>query len=146
MGGGEFFIYKYLHNEPFNFSIKSVCFDFCSTNVCSSVISIGRIEGSLLPYFYRFRCHYLWFDSFLAINYFNLIQQSRQQEIKAYCPNIFTLMTDKTNSYLAAGKCAITALQPQICAFSSAQVPLPHLGNSNFFNNGCGVSNWGIQT
>ena len=58
-------------------------------------------------------------------------------------------MTDKTNSYLAAGKCAITALQPQICAFSSARVPLPHLGNSNFscnfFRNGCGVSNCNIH-
>ena len=25
---------------------------------CSSVIKTGRKEGSLLPYFYRFQCHY----------------------------------------------------------------------------------------
>jgi len=54
----NFFIYKNLHIEPFNYAIKSVCFDFCSTNIGSSVIKIGRSEGSLLPYFYRFRCHY----------------------------------------------------------------------------------------
>ena len=36
----------------------SVCFDFRSTKVGSSVIGTGRIEGSLLPYFYRSWCHY----------------------------------------------------------------------------------------
>ena len=55
---GIFFIYKNLHIEPFNYSIKTVCFDFRSTNVGSSVINTGRSEGSLLPYFYRFWCHY----------------------------------------------------------------------------------------
>ena len=35
-----------------------VCFDFRSTNVGNSVIGTSRSEGSLLPYFYRFRCHY----------------------------------------------------------------------------------------
>ena len=54
-----FFIYKNLHIEPFNYTIRSVCFDFRSTNVGSSVIGTGRSEGSILPYFYRFRCHYL---------------------------------------------------------------------------------------
>ena len=54
----NFFIYKNLHIEPFNYAINSVCFDFRSTNVGSSVIGTGRCEGSLLPYFYRFRCHY----------------------------------------------------------------------------------------
>ena len=34
---GIFFIHKNLHIGPFNCSIKSVCFDFCSTNVGSSV-------------------------------------------------------------------------------------------------------------
>ena len=42
---------KNLHIEPFNYAIKSVCFDFCSTKVGSSVIGTGRSEGSLLPYF-----------------------------------------------------------------------------------------------
>ena len=46
------------HIEPFNYTIKSICFDFCSTNVGSSVIKTCRSEGSLLLYFYRFRCHY----------------------------------------------------------------------------------------
>ena len=55
---GKNFIYKKLHIEPFNFSIKSVCFDFGSGNMGSSVIKTGGSEGSLLPYFYRFRCHY----------------------------------------------------------------------------------------
>ena len=44
--------------EPFNYAIKSVCFDFCSTNLESSVIKTSTSEGSLLPNFYRFRCHY----------------------------------------------------------------------------------------
>ena len=50
----DFFTYI----EPFNYAIKSICFDFCSTNVGTSVIGTGRSEGSLLPYFYQFRCHY----------------------------------------------------------------------------------------
>ena len=53
-----FFIYKNLHIEPFNYIIKSVCFDFCSTNMGSSVIKTGRSEGSLLPYFYLLGCRY----------------------------------------------------------------------------------------
>ena len=57
-GGGGFFIYKHLHIEPFNYTIKSVCFDFGSTNVGSSVIKTGRSEGSLLTYLYWFWCHY----------------------------------------------------------------------------------------
>ena len=36
----EFFLYKNLHIEPFNYAVKSICFDFCSTNVGSSVIRI----------------------------------------------------------------------------------------------------------
>jgi hypothetical protein len=44
-----FFYYKNLHIEPFNYNVKSVCFDFHSTNVGSSVIKTGRSEGSLLP-------------------------------------------------------------------------------------------------
>ena len=56
---GIFFLYyKNLHMEPFNYTIKSVCFDFGSTNVGSLVIKTGRSEGYLLPYFYRFWCHY----------------------------------------------------------------------------------------
>ena len=55
---GNFFVYKNLHIEPFNYTIKSVCFDFGSTNVGSSVIKTVRSEGFLLHYFYRFRCHY----------------------------------------------------------------------------------------
>ena len=58
---GKFFIYKNLHIEPFNYTIKSVCFDIGSTNVGNSVIKTSRSEGSpgsLLPYFYRFWCHY----------------------------------------------------------------------------------------
>ena len=55
---GDFFMYKNLHIEPFNYSMKSVCFDFHSTNVGSSVIKTGRSKGSLLPYFYQFQCHY----------------------------------------------------------------------------------------
>ena len=51
-------MYKNLHIEPFNYAIKSVCFDFRSTNVGNSVIGTGRSEGSRLPYFYLFRCHY----------------------------------------------------------------------------------------
>merc|ERR1711899_669800 len=38
-----------------------------------------------------------------------------------------TFMTEETNSYLAAGKCAITAQLPQICAFFFAPVLQPHL-------------------
>ena len=49
-----FFIYKNLNIEPFSYTIKSVCFDFFSTNVGSSVIKTGRTESSLLPYFYPF--------------------------------------------------------------------------------------------
>ena len=30
--GGDFFIYKNLHIESFNFAIKHICFDFRSTN------------------------------------------------------------------------------------------------------------------
>ena len=56
---GNVFIYKNLHIEPFNYTIKSVCFDFRSTNMGSSVIKASRSEGSLLPYFYWFQCHYL---------------------------------------------------------------------------------------
>ena len=51
-------IYKNLHIEPSNYAMKRVCFDFCSTNGGSSVIGTGRSEGSLLPYFYWFQCHY----------------------------------------------------------------------------------------
>ena len=54
---GFFFIHK-LHIEPFNYAIKSVCFDFHSTNLGSSVIGTGRSESSPLPYFYWFRCYY----------------------------------------------------------------------------------------
>jgi len=54
----KFFKCKKLHIEPFNFTIKTICFHFCSTNVSSSVIKTSRSEGSLLPYFYRFQCHY----------------------------------------------------------------------------------------
>ena len=43
------FIHKNLHIEPFNYAIKSVCFNFCSTNMDSSVIGTSRSEGSLLP-------------------------------------------------------------------------------------------------
>ena len=46
----KFFIYKNLHIEPFCYAIKRVCFDFHSTNMGSSVIKMGRSEGSLLPY------------------------------------------------------------------------------------------------
>ena len=35
---GFFYIYKNLHIEPFNYTIKIVCFGFGSTNVGSSVI------------------------------------------------------------------------------------------------------------
>ena len=69
-----FFIYKNLHIEPFNYTIKSVYFIFCSTNVGSSVIKTGRSEGSLLPYFYRFRCHYP------LITYLNTIHILRQHK------------------------------------------------------------------
>ena len=41
----NFFIYKNLHIEPLNYTIKSVSFDFCSTNIDISVI---KICGSLL--------------------------------------------------------------------------------------------------
>ena len=40
------FIYKDLHIEPFNYTIKSICFDFGSTNVDSSVIKTDRSEDS----------------------------------------------------------------------------------------------------
>ena len=53
-----FFIYKNLQIEPFNYAIKSICFRFRSTNVGSSVVGTGRIEGSHLPYFYQFQCYY----------------------------------------------------------------------------------------
>ena len=52
------FLQKNLHIESFNFSIKSICFDFCSTNMGSSVIKTGRSEGTLLSNFYPFTCHY----------------------------------------------------------------------------------------
>ena len=54
------FMHKNLHIEPFNYALKNVffCFFFHSTNMDSSVIGTGRHEGSLLPYFYWFRCHY----------------------------------------------------------------------------------------
>ena len=35
---GNFLCIKNLHFEPFNYTIKSICFDFGSTNVGSSVI------------------------------------------------------------------------------------------------------------
>ena len=35
-----FFTYKNLHFEPFNYAIKNICFDFCST--MSTVIETGR--------------------------------------------------------------------------------------------------------
>ena len=38
---GNLFLYKNLHIEPFNHAIKSVCFDFRSTNVGSSIIRTG---------------------------------------------------------------------------------------------------------
>ena len=41
-------IYKNLHIEPFNYTVKSVCFDFRSTNVGRSVIKTGSSEGSTL--------------------------------------------------------------------------------------------------
>ena len=47
----NFSVYKNLHIEPFNYSIKSVRFDFHSAKVSSLVIKTGRREGSLLPYF-----------------------------------------------------------------------------------------------
>ena len=48
---GNVFIHKNLNIEPFNYSMKSVCFDFRSTNVGSSVIKIGRSEVSMsLPF------------------------------------------------------------------------------------------------
>ena len=52
------FIYLNLHIDSFNYAIKNIIFDFCSTNMGSSVTKTGRSEGSLLPYFYQFRCHY----------------------------------------------------------------------------------------
>ena len=42
----------------FGHVLKSICIDFRSTNMGSSVIGTGRSEGSLLPNFYRFRSHY----------------------------------------------------------------------------------------
>ena len=53
-----------------------VCFDFGSTNMGSSVIKTGRSEGSLLPYFYQFRCHYP------LINYLNRTYMLQAKIIK----------------------------------------------------------------
>ena len=55
---GFFEIFLYIKTCILNYTIKSVRFDFRSTNVGSSVIKTDRSEGSLLPYFYRFQRHY----------------------------------------------------------------------------------------
>ena len=65
---GNFFICKNPHTLPFNYAKKAVG---------SSVIGTGRSEDSLLPYFYRFQCHYplITYLSFWAKNgclYFRL--------------------------------------------------------------------------
>ena len=44
--------------KPVEVGQKAFWFDFRFTNMGSSVIKIGRSEGSLFPYFYQFRCHY----------------------------------------------------------------------------------------
>ena len=67
----KFFVYKNLHIEPFNYAIKSICFDFCSANMGSSVIGTGRSEYFLLTYVYQFQCHY------------SLITYLRIEQIKA---------------------------------------------------------------
>ena len=46
---GIFFIYKNLHIEPFNYTIKSVCFDFGSGYMASSVMKTGSKVSTLLP-------------------------------------------------------------------------------------------------
>ena len=48
-----FLKYYYLYIKT-RHALKSICFDFDSTNVGSSVIGAGRSEGSLIPYFYGF--------------------------------------------------------------------------------------------
>ena len=79
---GIFYIYRNLHIEPFNFATKRVCFDFHSTNVGSSLIETGRSEGSLLlPYFYRFRCHYpliTYLNKYNHTNLYNIFVQIKQ--------------------------------------------------------------------
>ena len=67
-----------MHIETFNDTIKSVCFDFGATNVGSSVIKTSRSEGSLLPYFYRFWCHYP------LITYVNINLQLNEYELDPY--------------------------------------------------------------
>ena len=57
----NFSVYKNLHIEPFNYSIKSVRFDFHSAKVSSLVIKTGRREGSLLPYFMDVHAYFYWF-------------------------------------------------------------------------------------
>ena len=56
--GESLYIKTCILNHSIRYAIKSVCFDFRSTNVGSSVIGTSSSEGSLLPYFYRFLWHY----------------------------------------------------------------------------------------
>ena len=42
-------MFKKLHIEPFNYAIKSVCFDFHSTNVGSSVIKQVEVRSLFYP-------------------------------------------------------------------------------------------------
>ena len=69
--------------EPFNYTIKSVYFDYGSTNNGSLVIKTSRSEGSLLPYFYRFRCHYPLITYLSAPHHFSLLFMGMKQNNKS---------------------------------------------------------------
>ena len=85
---GNVFIYKNLHIEPFNYTIKSVCFDFRLTNEGSSVIKTRRSEGSLLPYFYQFRSNYPLI-TYLSKNYYCTIRYTVNKIWTLLDPRIF---------------------------------------------------------
>ena len=113
-------IYKNLHIEPFDYTIKSVCCDFGSGYIASSVLKTGSKVSTRSTLFHRFRCHYpliTYLNQYLRKNWEPVLPNLPDCNLHWYV--ILTQISSKLFSFL--GQFAVGQQPPLSTKFPNSQ-------------------------